>query len=140
MHLEEAIVNGRTLPLDSKSHKDYPNLVITLELNKNAKVVIKHRNGVQMVPMMPQPLPNSTSQGYRIVNSRFIEDTFVIDLEGKSNSEGIFTLRLFDQKIMRISGGKVQHVSPSGLVTFSVPFPYSNQSFVIKQIRVTFMK
>ncbi len=140
MTIDAVTMDGIPVSLPSEIYRGSLKQPISFELKKTVKIVVKHQNGIQMAPMLPKPEPNSPSQGYRIIDTQFQNGIFFVDLEGRANSRAIFSLRLFDQKIMRINGGKIQNVSPGGLVTFEVPFPYSDKPILKKRVSVTFMK
>jgi hypothetical protein len=105
-------------------------------LRDEVSVVLKHRRGVEMLPVLPRPEPGAHSQGYRIVNTTLHENRYIMDLEGKAGSEYAFILRIFDQKIKGIDGGRIRHIGKTGLVTLMVPFPHSNRPFTSKRVIV----
>ncbi|MFH1941449.1 MAG: GH116 family glycosyl hydrolase [bacterium] len=109
---------------------------IALELKGTHSIVLKHRKGVAMVPIVPRPNPGDASRGLRIVRSRLDGNNYVVELEGRQSSEGDFELKMFDQKIASIKGGRVLHISSGGHATFRVRFPYSKKPFVRRQVRI----
>ena len=89
-----------------------------------------------MIPLRPRRQPNDISEGYRIVDARLEGRTYIVDVEGRSGTEGEFALRILDQDIMSVEGGRVEGKSADGIATLSVRFPESEGQFVSKRIQV----
>ena len=136
MIIEKIYVNDQPVTLSTERYRGLLKHPIVFKLNSKTTVILKHKNGVGMIPVMPRPEPGDVSKGYRIIDARLKGKTYIVDLEGKSGTEGKFAVRVFDQRVKKIKGGKTVSTSKNGIVNFSVPFPESKKKFVKKQIVV----
>lgn len=134
MIVDDILIDDQAVVFSSKSHRGLLAQPVELALRDEVSVVLKHRRGIEMLPILPRPEPGGRSQDYRIVNTTLHANRYVMDLEGRAGSEYAFTLRLFDQKINNIDGGRIRHIGKTGLVTLMVPFPHANESFSQKRV------
>ena len=136
--LDEVSINGDPVQVSGEKSRGLLKQPVEIDLQRESTVILRHRKGVGMIPVMPEPMPGDKSLGYRIIASRLKGNQYTIDLEGKSGSTAYFQLMVNDQRIKQVHGGRVEKTEKNGLVRLRIPFPPSKQRFIKKQIIVFF--
>jgi len=131
MEINQVQLDGKILNIKTEVKRGLLSNEITFNLVNDTEINISHQNGIGMVPYISQPVPGDTSLGYKIIKEGLEGSIFTAVLEGKSSSTATFELMLFDQKISRIYGGKLESFVPSlGTAKIKVDFPRSDKGFV----------
>ncbi len=136
MIVEAMTVDGESVIFHPETHRGLLKEPVVFDVKDRSVVTLTHRHGIGMIPVMPRPSVGEESTGYRIRNARLTGNTYTVDLEGKSDTVGEFALRVFDQDVQRLQGGKIHHMSDGGVITLHVAFPPSQETFVQKQIKI----
>ena len=136
MIVEAITVDGESVRFHPETYRGLLKEPVVFDLKDRTEVTLTHRHGIGMIPVMPRPSVGDGSKGYRIRDARLMGNAYVVELEGKSNTEGEFSLKVFDQDIQNLEGGKIHHVSDDGVITLRVAFPPSQEMFAHRQIKI----
>ena len=136
MEIKSIRIDNREINVPKDFSRSLISTPISVQLTGEHRIHIEHANGIMMVPKICRPKPGDNSSGYRILNSYLTGNQFEVLLEGKSGTQSEFELKIFDQKIKRITGAKVLQTSPEGIIKIQVYFPESRHRFVQKNVKV----
>lgn len=110
---------------------------ISCLLADERRIVIRHREGASVVPLMPEPVPGAASSGCRLVDSRLEDSVFILDVEGRQSTTCEIIVRIFDQRVVAVQGARIRHINGTGLVSLSVRFPRSRRTpYVQKRVEI----
>lgn len=102
-------------------------------LKDTCQVIIHGSGGVGVIPIILRPVPGDSSRGLRIINTRLMENTFIITIEGKSGTNGEFQIYLPDCKIQNIVNGRPLEKSGS-LQTIGIDFEDTGDKYMTKEV------
>jgi hypothetical protein len=120
-------------------YDDNRKTVLSLEANisNNLTIEIEHQGGIAVLPIITEPKPFATSDGFRIVDSKLQNNTFYLDVEGKPLTSHQIIVYLPNGSISNVENGKV--ISIDGLyTTIQVDFEESKEKYLYKQVKVFF--
>ncbi len=134
MEIKSLQINGQEIdgPWDIK--RGLLQIPVPIQITGEHQIQIAHVKGVGMVPKISRPGVGEDSKGFRIIHSRLTRELYEVVLEGKSGSTRDFEVRIFEQKIEQITGGKIIEEFPGRIVKFQVDFPRSKEPFIRKKI------
>ncbi len=134
MTIKSVNINGTENKVSTESARGLLRKPIGIELKEDLTVELNHTGGIGMIPKIPQPKPGASAVGYRIISSYIKGNAFFVELEGLSDSRGVFAVNIFDQTISEIEGAKMVRTDDRGILSFSVRFPESEETYVKKSI------
>ncbi|MBN2355568.1 hypothetical protein JXO59_05615, partial [candidate division KSB1 bacterium] len=135
MTIEMVSVGGKKWTDFSRGQNGLLEPAVTFKLRKNISVEFQHHGGVGMVPFLPNPAPEDSSMGVRIIDQRLDGKTFKVCVEGRAGREGDFRLRAFTDEIDRADGLLLKMDEP-GMYQLTVLFPAGDKAFVRKEVGV----
>lgn len=134
MRITSADLDGEALQPGSETFRGLLKDTISFKLTGSRRLTFYHEKGAGMIPVAPRPQPGDVSQGFRIIRTKLDGDMFRVDLEGKSGSEGLFKMMIFDQRIAHSRGATVMSKGEKGVIPFKVSFPASENDFVRQSV------
>jgi hypothetical protein len=136
MHLSGVMVNGVARGLNNETIRGLLKEPVMVLVEKESNVVFRHTGGVAMFPIIPDPVSNDSSQGYRIVSESVKDTMYDSVLEGKAGTTFICHIYVFDQVAKRVSGGEMVGVQENGLLNVRVSFDSSAASFTRRRLHI----
>lgn len=138
MIIDEAKLNGKIIKVCSHTKRGLLAEPISFLLKDKVGIVFHHHNGVGMIPLMPKPMPDESSKGYRIIDANLDGEKYQVTLQGRSGSAGIFEMMIFDQSVKSVDGAQIKSLKDNGVLQLEVPFLRSRQKFVSTSVIVEF--
>lgn len=137
MEITAIEIAGKSQPLSQRGPRGLLAAAVSFTLENTAMVQLRHRGGIGMVPLVAQPQPGDSSQGYRIINTRLEGNRYHITLEGKSGGRGVFYLKTFGVSIKRAEGGEIIPAPGEGVWELTVRFDedaagYSRKALIVE--------
>jgi glycogen debranching enzyme len=109
---------------------------ISFQLNDTYSIVITGLGGAGILPVVAQPKPGCTSDGFRIIDCWLNERNYRIILEGKNHTSGKFKIYLPDQKLGEIVNGELLETT-GAISTIGVTFDACEGRYVTKEILIS---
>lgn len=134
MEIESVQIDGKYVTVRREIKRGILKYPISLKLIGEHQLKIKHHKGIGMIPKISWPNVEEKSIGYRIIRSELDNNLFEVVVEGISGSESDFEVKLFDQKVQRITGGNIVARSQDNVLKIRVGFPKSEKKFVRKKV------
>lgn len=135
MIVDSVLVNGKKQNIRNGTFRGVLKDTIKFLLRGKSEIVFRHRKGVGMFPVIPQPKPGDYSVGNRIVAARLDGQKYRVRLQGQSGTNQVFKMRIFDQSVKQIEGAEIV-AAQDGVVSFRVRFPKSKDRFIEKLITI----
>lgn len=137
MEITAIEIAGQSQPLSQRGKRGLLAGPVSFTLENTATVQLRHRGGIGMIPLVAQPQPGDSSQGYRIINTRLEGNRYHITLEGKSGGRGVFYLKTFGVSIKRAEGGEIIPAPGEGVWELTVRFDedaagYSRKALIVE--------
>jgi hypothetical protein len=136
MQLDGVTVNGVARGVQHGTKRGLLAEPVSVELEKQATVVFRHRGGAAMFPVVSNPASNDSSQGYKMVTESVKDSVYEAVLEGKAGTSFMFQLRLFDQTVKSVEGGEAIGLPENGVQRLRVSFDSSGSPFAQKRVRL----
>jgi len=128
MHLEGVSVEGRPVEFDAATDRGLLRSPVTFLLTKSTTIVLRHRGGVGLVPLITHPLPGDSAWGVRPIDMELKGDQVILTAEGKPGTTATIPLAVFDRPVPRLKG--VRPGETPGVVNVEVPFDQGVQRYV----------
>jgi hypothetical protein len=138
MIIDEAKLNGKIIKVCSHTKRGLLAEPISFLLKDKVEIFFHHHSGVGMIPLMPKPMPDESSKGYRIIDANLDGEKYQVTLQGKSGSTGVFEMMIFDQSVKSVEGAQIKSLNDNGVLQLDVPFNRSRQKFVSISVIVEF--
>jgi glycogen debranching enzyme len=140
MQVTGATVNGALIDVSGETRRGLLAKPVTMKLEKVSRVVLEHRGGAAMFPIIPNPVPNDSSEGYRVVSESVKKTDYEAVLEGKSGSAFICRVKIFDQVVKSVSGGELVGSPENGVQNIRISFDSSALPFTRRNLRLVLGK
>ncbi|MEN8249519.1 MAG: GH116 family glycosyl hydrolase [Bacteroidota bacterium] len=82
-------------------------LVLDFKLTGDNNLEIHYSGGISIVPIIPDPKPNQTSGGFRLLGYNLTDNRYVIDFEGRAGSTETFEVYCPDWIISKVEGAEL---------------------------------
>ncbi len=104
----------------------------SFDIRKEARVRIRHRGGVCLVPPVPAPLPGQVSHGFRVIREQYAQRRWAVHLQGRPGSRDTVRIRAYEP-VEAVEGGKLIRKKGNTL-SYEIRFPESKQKYVGKKL------
>jgi len=132
--LEIMLDDQKINPMDD-INGDQMKTTIPFLLSNNVVLKIRHKQGIGVLPHIPEPMPEDSSRGFKIIRERLNNSRYSLLLQGKSGDEFMVELMTFGQKISELIGAEIVNVTPDNeKVSIRVKFPAGVQEFSEREI------
>jgi hypothetical protein len=129
MEIRKVIMDGQTLWSHEQNPAEKPLDTLRFRLSGQSEIQFEHQAGIGVIPFISRPLPEDSSQGYRIIDQKLIEQEYQLQLEGKSHTFADFELNIFDQKVSLIENAEILTSDKNGRLKIRVYFPESKEKY-----------
>ncbi|NWF50834.1 MAG: DUF4960 domain-containing protein [Ignavibacteriaceae bacterium] len=119
--IQSVMINNEQVKFITDENMNSTILKIDFELKSEASVQIYYTDGISILPLVCFPNPGSKSNGFRILNSAFMRNKYIVDLEGKSGSLETFSVYSPGTKIIDCTNAKIISVK-NGIYTLETRF------------------
>jgi hypothetical protein len=136
MQLDGVTVSGVPRDVRNGTKRGLLEEPVAVKLEKEVTVVFRHRGGAAMFPVIPNPAPDDSSRGYKIVSESVKDSVYEVVLEGKAGTSFTFQIRLFDQTVKSVDGGETVGSQEKGVQKLRVSFGSSGSPFTQKRVKL----
>jgi glycogen debranching enzyme len=135
--IKKVTIGGAVVPKASLGARGLLHLPLPVAVSKEMEVVIEHRGGFGLDPVIPRPSPGDSSGVLRIVSISAGPQGYTATVEGKPRTETFLRMHLFDQAIEYVEGGDATRADKEGewdlhLKFKASPAPFVSQDIVVK--------
>jgi hypothetical protein len=136
MEVYGATVNGVARTIRSETKRGLIEQPITVKLEQEASVIFRHHGGATTYPSVPDPSPNDSSQGYRILSESVKDSLYEAVLEGKSGTTCVCQINVFDQTVKSVNGGELTRPPQNGVAQLRISFDSTGVPFTQRRVRM----
>ncbi len=131
--IDNVLSNGRNLEYKAITCDGKIQLQSKFVLTRKIVLEIQYKQGFEVLPLKYDPLPGSSPQGLRITGTGETENSFFVDVQGISGSEGViefivpenFSEKPFGADLFGQTGNRIR---------CKVAFPLSTEKYITKRI------
>ena len=87
--IDRIILNGNNIEGEKISNIQSVRVDVPFELKDKAEIVFRISGGISVLPFVPNPNPGQASLGFKILNTLLTPDNYIVEVEGKPESEEI---------------------------------------------------
>jgi glycogen debranching enzyme len=111
--------------------------VYETRLRQKIAITINHTQGIALIPPVPHLQQESKSQGIRILNESWIDNAYVLNVEGKDGAEYLLDIHDPSHRVELVTGADVL-ARDAGRIVLAVTFPGEKNSteYSTKEIRL----
>ncbi len=134
--VSKILVDEKKLKIHEVLNKQ--SLVVNLELvvKNNSTVKIYHSGGISALPVINNPIPNDSSEGFRLLSASLSGKEYSVKVEGKQGKREVLKVYSPDAQIKTVENGKVLGYK-NNIYSIEVIFPESTNNYINKSIRIT---
>jgi hypothetical protein len=134
--INDVQMNGRKIKYKINSLPQGEQLIIGANILNECDIIVKHSGGIALIPPFEMPARGETSQGIRIIEARWEDNTYTIEMEGAPamayelemiNHFG--TPKTVEGATFREEGGKL---------FLRLEFPALNRTYMSKTVHIGF--
>ena len=134
--INDVQMNGRKIKYKTNSLPQGEQLIIGANILNECDIIVKHSGGIALIPPFEMPARGETSQGIRIIDARWEDNTYTIEMEGAPamayelemiNHFG--TPKTVEGATFREEGGKL---------FLRLEFPALNRTYMSKTVHIGF--
>ncbi len=130
MEIEKIETSGKLEQVDLPA-----NMTPTIILENEISVTYHTKYGINVLPVVPSPKPGDKSTGMRIISDHLKGKTYTVTVEALQSTTHTFDIFVQDWKLAKVENAKV--ISNIGnLLKFEVSFPFSDQKYVAKEVKI----
>jgi hypothetical protein len=106
-------------------------------LADSAEVVIRHSGGITLLPLVPEPEPGDTSEGFRLISTGYDDGVYTVLLQGRRLAKEQFQVWVYQGKVPKAEG--IRLISQEGnIITYEVEFPDTEAEYASKILSFDF--
>jgi glycogen debranching enzyme len=125
-------INGKEKIIEQVSNSTIHS---SFTMRKSTNIELIHTGGISVLPEIVLPGPNDFSKGFRILSDNLIENSYTVEVQGKSGSQYEMKVYCSGDKIAAIDNGKIISFEKS-IYTIAVEFERSSSKYMNKTIKM----
>jgi hypothetical protein len=131
------IVDGQEIDFSNQPSSEQIRAAISINVSKKVILKIRHKGGIGVVPYIPEPSPEDSSEGYKIIRESLKGSEYTLLLEGKTGGEVTLELMMFGQEYSEIMGAELVYRAPNlDKLIVDVKFPDDEKPFSKQMVTV----
>jgi glycogen debranching enzyme len=110
-------------------------LQLTFKIKNEINFELEYSNGICILPLIYKPKKGNFSEGFRVLDSKFEENVYQINLQGKTGASESFDVYINNRIIDKIENAKLIS-SKNQIFTFQTDFDRSQQTYINKIVKI----
>ncbi|MCL5029282.1 MAG: GH116 family glycosyl hydrolase [Bacteroidetes bacterium] len=136
--ISKILVNGKETKFNLEDDSQSESIKLHFNIEDKTEIEIFHSGGISVLPVVAHPIPNDSSEGFRILSSRLNGNEYSVKVQGKPKHDEILKIYSPSDQIKSIEGGeKIDYKNQ--VYSIKVIFPDGKEKYVNKIVG-TFLK
>jgi glycogen debranching enzyme len=128
-------LDGKVVNFTSFKSAESMTLMVSFELRNTSKLIIETKAGIAVLPAVSDPKPGDAAEGMRIISTRLSENSYQVEVEGKSGSTAILEIWSGGQDLKKAENARFLNLLGS-VYRYHVDFEEGDAKYVTKVVRV----
>ena len=113
----------------------HPTADFSFNLHDEAVISFEVKNGIEALPVVPEPKPGYQSKGFRILDARLEKNIYTLDLQGRTGARETFSVYINDQ--LPVKTERAEMIKRVGnIYTFRVDFPEVDSKYANQTVKI----
>jgi glycogen debranching enzyme len=107
----QVLRDGMETPFTSFNDQKGVCVIANLKLTESTVLEIDYNKGIEVLPVVTNPVPGSGPGGIRIISASLFTSKYYLVTEGESKTSGSFNVYIHNQDVEKVENGSVNGVS-----------------------------
>ncbi len=133
--VNKVLINGKEVKFNIEDERQSESIKLNFNLKDKAVVEVLHTGGIGVLPAVAHPIPNDSSEGFRILSAHLNVNEYSVEVQGKTGHDEILKIYSPSDQIKSISGGEKLSYE-NQIYSIRVIFPESKEKYLNKTIEI----